>query len=141
VFSEAKDDVLVQKARKRIDLGIKELIVWHPLKYKFEEFYAYLNECDILITSRYHAAIFALNLGIPTICLGIDPKLKALCDEVNGFYYWDPKEDIQVVDNYVQNIRNDYELHQENIKMSYNHLNTRANAMVENVLNVLRNFE
>ncbi|ASK30380.1 hypothetical protein CEY12_09760 [Chryseobacterium sp. T16E-39] len=141
MFSESKDDALIQRVNKRSDLGIKKLIVWHPLKYEFEKFYGYLNECDILITSRYHAAIFALNLGIPTICLGIDPKLKALCDEVKGFYYWDPKEDIQALDTYIREIKDKYSLHQENIEVSYNNLNNRANAMVDNVLNVLRNFE
>ncbi|MDC8105127.1 polysaccharide pyruvyl transferase family protein [Chryseobacterium sp. PTM-20240506] len=141
MFSESKDDVLIQQVKKRSDLGIRNLIIWHPLKYKFVEFYVYLNECDILITSRYHAAIFALNLGIPTICLGIDPKLKALCDEVSGFYYWNPEEEISVLDKYIQNIKGNYQQHQENIRNSYKTLNARANAMVEDVLNVLRNFE
>lgn len=139
LFSKDKDKDLITKITGLKNVQVEKLIIWHPFDYKFEEFYSLLNECDILLTSRYHAAIFATNLNIPTICLGIDPKLKALCDEVNGFYYWNAEDEISDIDRNIQNISSKYSEHQDQIRNSYKILNARANSMITEISNVLKN--
>ncbi|MBB2954363.1 polysaccharide pyruvyl transferase family protein [Sphingobacterium faecium] len=139
LFSKDKDEDLVAKITSLKDIQIEELIVWHPMDYTFENFYSCLNECDVLLTSRYHAAIFAVNLSIPTVCLGIDPKLQALSDEVNGFYYWNAEDEISDIDINIENISSTYSEHQDQIRNSYQILNTRANSMITEISNVLKN--
>src|SRR5690606_34690452 len=86
------------------------------------------------VTSRYNAAIFALNFNIPTICIGIDPKLKALCEEVAGFYYWDASENAYFILECITKIFEDYETHQSSIRQSYSLLNEWYDEMINNFL-------
>lgn len=134
LFSKEKDQALADFFSYKSNLKIDNLIIWHPEDYDFNEFYSLLNGCDVIITSRYHAAIFALNLEIPTICLGIDPKLKALCQEVDGYYYWDANKDVSEIDTQLMFIKSNYIDLQSSIKKSYLKLNKRANAMVDDVV-------
>lgn len=39
-----------------------------------------LSRCDLVLAMRYHAALFALSAGVPTVGLAYDPKLAALMD-------------------------------------------------------------
>lgn len=139
LFSKDKDHDLIAKITNLEGEQVDKAIIWHPMDYKFEDFYSYLNECDLLLTSRYHAAIFAANLNIPTVCLGIDPKLKALCEEVNGFYYWNAEDDISDIEKNIENISASYIEHQDQINKSYKILNTRGNSMVTEISNLLKN--
>lgn len=137
IFSESKDRMLIDRIEGKIDFKVTNVIIWDPLAIDFDEFYSILNSCDIILTSRYHAAIFALNLEIPTVCLGIDPKLQALCEEVQGFYYWEANEDLSVLDNYINEINSNYLVKQSLIKNSYPKLNKRADMMIERIITEL----
>ncbi|WP_293938726.1 polysaccharide pyruvyl transferase family protein [Sphingobacterium sp. UBA5996] len=135
IFSKLKDNSLIERVRR--DYNKLKTTIWDPEIDDFYDFLKELNSCDILITSRYHTAIFALNLGIPTICLGIDPKLKILCDEVDGFYHWQHHESMAVIDKFVESIKHDYSNHVLKVNNSYRVLNGRANSMVKDVIELL----
>jgi polysaccharide pyruvyl transferase CsaB len=42
---------------------------------------ALLTRCDQVLAMRYHAALFALSAGVPTVSLSYDPKVSNLMDE------------------------------------------------------------
>ena len=141
LFSKDKDQALIDLLNSKPNLKVDNLVIWHPEDYSFEEFYMLLNDCDAIITARYHAAIFALNLEIPTICLGIDPKLEALCSEVDGYFYWNASDNVTDLNNYLKYIESNYEKLQMSIKSSYLKLNKRANSMVDDVVKRLNNLQ
>jgi len=53
-----------------------EVLSWDPYNQTTSLFLKKLNECSLVITSRAHGAIIAACLGIPALCLEIEPKLK-----------------------------------------------------------------
>lgn len=50
--------------------------VWEPEFMSLSDYIGHLKKQDVLITSRAHGAIIASALGIPPVCIGIEPKLK-----------------------------------------------------------------
>lgn len=57
------------------DFG-EEVCIWDPSSMRIEDFCSKLDECTILLTSRYHGAIFSMLLDKPFIAIGIEPKLE-----------------------------------------------------------------
>lgn len=131
VFSTIKDQELIETVGNRADMmSLQSMAVWDPDRDTFHRFLEDFSKNDIIVTSRYHAAIFALNFNIPTICIGIDPKLKALCEEVAGFYYWEVSENADFILESITKIFEDYETHQSSIRQSYSLLNERSDEMI-----------
>ena len=97
-----------------------------------------LNKMDIFIASRFHSGVINVNLGIPTICLGIDPKLSYLVEEVNGFYYLSIDQSFNLISSYIQEILKNYKLKQDNILESKNVLNSKANIMFKKLNKYLK---
>lgn len=98
----------------------------------------YLRELslnDIIITSRYHAAIFGLCYSIPVICLSIDPKLDHLVEEVPGFSIWKPKETMEHISELVNNALKNYDESLVNISESYSRMNERAEKSINFFIN------
>lgn len=52
-----------------------ELDVWNPFSQTVAAFLEKISACSLMITSRAHGAIVSACLGIPSICLEIEPKL------------------------------------------------------------------
>ncbi len=52
-----------------------QIFEWDPAKYLLSEYMQILAKNSIVITSRAHGAIISAALGIPSICIGIEPKL------------------------------------------------------------------
>jgi polysaccharide pyruvyl transferase WcaK-like protein len=60
--------------------------VWQPYSMSLSEYLQQLNLQDLIITSRFHGAIVGSCLGIPGICLNIEPKLKSAIEMLPGIY-------------------------------------------------------
>jgi polysaccharide pyruvyl transferase WcaK-like protein len=58
--------------------------VWDPETMSLNGFVAELATCDLMVSSRAHGAIVATCLGIPAICLQIEPKLAAVSAMLSG---------------------------------------------------------
>jgi polysaccharide pyruvyl transferase WcaK-like protein len=58
---------------------------YNPNVESFNEFIKYLNNFDLIITSRYHGAIYSVLLDIPCIALAIEPKLLIAASELKLF--------------------------------------------------------
>jgi polysaccharide pyruvyl transferase WcaK-like protein len=52
--------------------------IWDPMTIKFDDYCKKLANQDILITSRAHGAMCGAILGVPSILLEIEPKLKTI---------------------------------------------------------------
>ena len=69
---------------KRVDQHLLDLFknyttyVWDPPKTGFDRFCSLLAQQDALVTSRAHGAICGAVLGIPSVLIGIEPKLKTI---------------------------------------------------------------
>lgn len=56
--------------------------VWDPKSERLEDFWALIAKQDLVVTSRFHGAIFALLSTTPFIAIEIEPKLSNLRDMV-----------------------------------------------------------
>lgn len=62
---------------------------WDPFKSRIEHFMDKLDAFDGFITARYHGGVMASLLNKPVVCIGIEPKLGILTQQVKGFRLWD----------------------------------------------------
>ncbi|SHN28165.1 polysaccharide pyruvyl transferase family protein [Chitinophaga sp. CF418] len=62
---------------------------WDPFQNRIEQFMDRLNAFDGFITARYHGGVMAAVLNKPVVCIGIEPKLGILAEQVKGFRLWD----------------------------------------------------
>ncbi|HMR81688.1 MAG TPA: polysaccharide pyruvyl transferase family protein [Niabella sp.] len=60
---------------------------WKPEAMKLASYIALLAEQDLIITSRFHGAVVGACLGIPGICLNIEPKLEAVPEMLGESYH------------------------------------------------------
>jgi polysaccharide pyruvyl transferase WcaK-like protein len=72
-FDNATDQEFIRQFSKGFPMH-----VWNPETMSLNSFVAELATCDLMVSSRAHGAIVATCLGIPAICLEIEPKLAAV---------------------------------------------------------------
>jgi polysaccharide pyruvyl transferase WcaK-like protein len=58
----------------------EDVLAYSPHESSVNEFVESLEQFDLIITARAHGAIFAATLGIPSICIEIEPKLRYICE-------------------------------------------------------------
>jgi len=56
----------------------EKVMAWHAGYGSIEAFWAEIAAHDLLVTSRFHGAVFALLSGRPFIAIDIEPKLASL---------------------------------------------------------------
>ena len=54
--------------------------VWSPMSMRFEDYCQLLAQQDMIVTSRAHGAMCAAILGIPSLIIEIEPKLRTIHD-------------------------------------------------------------
>ena len=135
LFSQSKDHSLFLKLIKSTNIHPN---IWNLKTMQISSYLNELNKMDIFIASRFHSGVINVNLGIPTICLGIDPKLSYLVEEVNGFYYLSIDQSFNLISSYIQEILKNYKLKQDNILESKNVLNSKANIMFKKLNKYLK---
>jgi polysaccharide pyruvyl transferase WcaK-like protein len=64
----------------------EKVTVWNPWENSLQEYIGMLSRQSLFITSRFHGAVIGTCLGIPGICLNIEPKLKTATEMTKGFY-------------------------------------------------------
>jgi polysaccharide pyruvyl transferase WcaK-like protein len=70
-FDEDSDCRFINDAK-----SIAAVDIWHPFKLTIEQYLNKLAECKLIVTSRAHGAIVAACLGVPQVCICIEPKLE-----------------------------------------------------------------
>ncbi|MGI9887706.1 polysaccharide pyruvyl transferase family protein [Vibrio chagasii] len=101
------NDLTLEKELKSLGLKFKS---YDPNKEDFLDFIKYLNNFDLIVTSRYHGAIYSVLLEIPCIALSIEPKLSIAANEL-GLYscldYSNLNELPDLIDNLKINIKSE----------------------------------
>ncbi|MCG2835705.1 polysaccharide pyruvyl transferase family protein [Photobacterium sp. WH77] len=87
-----------------------EVITWDPVSTKMDEFLSFLNSCKCIITTRAHGAIVPSMLGVPTVIINIEHKLKKVhemllnssylmeLESVSDSFVWD-----DIIEKYLTN--------------------------------------
>lgn len=84
-FSELKDKLSIEKLQSA---GF-DVNVWKGEMSELPIFINELSECSALISARYHGIVIGAVLGVPSIGIEVDPKVKLACDELgNGSTAW-----------------------------------------------------
>ena len=87
VFILFKDEV---ECEKQINLSGYDILKWNPNHYKLEDFIKELSIFDLFISARFHGVIFGALLGIPSISIEIEPKLRVTKELLNnGVFIWE----------------------------------------------------
>lgn len=60
--------------------------VWNPHSMLLSDYLQQLKQQTIIITSRFHGAVVGACLGIPGICLNIEPKLQSAIEMLTEVY-------------------------------------------------------
>lgn len=64
--------------------GSIERLVWSPGAMGMQAFADALAAHDLVVSARAHGAILGAALGVPAICVGIEPKLAAVAGMLSG---------------------------------------------------------
>lgn len=76
IFSPKRD----QQTLRELAAAGENVICWNPQSMRITDYVTMLDSCDLLVTQRFHAAIFSLLLGKPFMAVGIEPKLDMVAD-------------------------------------------------------------
>ncbi|MGE3803667.1 MAG: polysaccharide pyruvyl transferase family protein [Gemmataceae bacterium] len=72
LFTHGRDRVWSERLRERSEAVVE----WQPERSSISAFVESLTQFDLLVTSRFHGAVFGSLIGIPVVCIGIEPKLE-----------------------------------------------------------------
>lgn len=78
-FDKTSDLCFVKEFTKHFSI-----LVWDPHQMNIPNFLREMSECSLMISSRAHGAIVSACLGIPVICLGIEPKLTEIFNMISN---------------------------------------------------------
>ena len=80
----------------------------------FENFYIRLSQFDLVITARFHGAVFASMMNIPFITIEVEQKLRMIAENYSGgAYVWTSKFDLNELNEHVSSIESAYVSHKE----------------------------
>ena len=99
------------KVRNFLEEKGESVLNWDPYKQTPASFTEELMVFDIILTTRAHGVVIGSGLGIPTIAVEIEPKLKAIREGLDiGTIGWgppfDPNELLQIIHNLISNREN-----------------------------------
>jgi polysaccharide pyruvyl transferase WcaK-like protein len=90
------------------DKGVN-VIKWDSSKYSYQSFLTKLASSKILITSRFHGAVYASLLGRPFITINIDNKLKMFADLFNYDNSWNMIDSLDELEQKMTKIESNYD--------------------------------
>lgn len=95
--------------------GHYEINLWNPEHIKLIDFLQDLKNCDLVITSRAHGAILPACLGIPGICLDIEPKLRNVSGMLKNSYLLHSSS-LEELINEVSNVFHNYKYYKNQVR-------------------------
>ena len=72
-FNANTDKQLIDRVK-----GNYRIEVWDPNNRILSEYLMELGKCEVIVTSRAHGAVLGACIGVPGICLEIEPKLRTI---------------------------------------------------------------
>lgn len=97
-----------------IDLSssAEDILQWDPNQKTLREFIEELASFDLLISARAHGVIIGAAMGIPSIAIEVEPKLRLICERLSGgTRIWSqPFEPDELVETVIS-MRNNWQKH------------------------------
>ncbi len=88
----------------------RPLLEWNPMTDSIQSFLERMTAFDLIITTRYHGALFATQLGVPFIAVEIEPKLRMAAETFSGSppdqaseWIWPPPFDQESLERKIRN--------------------------------------
>lgn len=95
----------------------EDYIQWDSDIMTFDNFYKKLSGFELVITARFHGAIFASMMGIPFITIEVEQKLRMVAENYKaGAYVWDNNFELYQLQNHITAIESNYEQHKNVIQ-------------------------
>lgn len=130
-FSKIKDRKSIERFQKE---GF-EVIVWEGEMSNLSRYLDSLSRCKMLISARYHGVVIGSVLGVPSIGVEVDPKVKLACNELGrGAKVWGApfcKNDLQ--EKY-DSLSIDLERAQVDLSINTGRLALRTQTMIKSFL-------
>lgn len=112
--------------------------VWDPHSQSIDQFLQVLNQFDILVSSRYHGAVFGAILGKPVVTISLEPKLATVGELLNeGGLAWDEPFDAGDLVSQIDTLTTEFRHRQCVLKSLSEMEGARALEMVELALEKL----
>lgn len=103
-FSQG-DHAWIQRLRARNE----PVAVWDPETDTVGSFLKRLARFDVIVTARYHGAVFASLLNKPVVCIGVEPKLELVANLFgNGARLWTYPFDLAACLGHISDIESNY---------------------------------
>jgi len=136
IFSNCKDEYWKSYF---VDRGL-DFKIWNPqIKGSYEMFISFLSSFDLIITSRYHGAIYASILNVPFITIGIEQKLEMISDLYSqGSFCWEKPFYMKSVINYTNDILKNRLKYIDNIKKVRKKEKEKADRMFNELISELK---
>lgn len=102
-FQEDYDSPVIDKIRK----ANMPVWIWDPEKMSDEDVYRKINESNVVVTARMHGTYIAGMLGIPTVSIGLHPKLELASKYFSRSTTLDANHSFQDLEEAISKIRNE----------------------------------
>lgn len=117
-----------------LTMNDEDVKIWNPNKQIVSEFIAELNLYDLIITARYHGAVFSSLLNIPHIPIIIEPKLELYAKQFGvENYTWYPATSADKLLSTINRVFTDYSLIKETLVTKVLYENKKAEVMVSHL--------
>lgn len=100
--------------------NFKKIINDDFITYEFNVFDK-LNNCDIVISGRYHGIVAAIQRGIPCIAIDVCPKIRALMKEVGIEKYCLKYNEANKLDGLIKELKREWKVVRK-LELSYRHI-------------------
>jgi polysaccharide pyruvyl transferase WcaK-like protein len=131
-FSKIKDQLSIERIRSH---GF-EVAVWQG---EISDLPAYLNsisQCSLLISARYHGVVVGSVLGVPSIGIEVDPKVKLACEELgSGAEVWSTPFNVKDLQEKYEALNANQRGARDALLFQTQRLGVRAKAMFNSFVN------
>jgi len=136
IFSDRKDLIW---EKKLLDIGV-DYLKWDPsVEKSYDLFINKLSKFSLMITSRYHGAIFSSQLEIPFITIGVEPKLEMIAELYkNGSFCWKKPYNLTQIIKYINLIKENHDEYKKTIINTNKNNNSEAIKMLDDMLQKLK---
>ncbi|MCA0131294.1 polysaccharide pyruvyl transferase family protein [Winogradskyella alexanderae] len=115
-----------------IDQNNFEKLKWDPIKNTLEDFIKELSLFDLFVSARFHGVIFGALLGVPSIAIEVEPKLKVTKELLDdGVEVWEQPFSSELLD-IIQKLN--YLNAKQSLKTAVNTQRDRAKEMFNRLL-------
>lgn len=100
-FQEEYDSPVIDEIRK----ANMAVWIWNPETMTFEDVYRKINESNVVVTARMHGTYIAGMLGIPTVSIGLHPKLELASNYFSRSVTLSANLNLQDLEDAIANLR------------------------------------